>query len=61
MFEVLYLSSYRQSQCVSASVALCSKFEFYDCKNDNFPLKNCNSFLIFALKHRVWVLIRTPH
>ena len=32
-------------------------FEGY--KNDNFQPKNCNSFLNFALKHRLWVLVRT--
>ena len=29
---------------------------FYGCKNDNFQMKNCNIFLIFA---RLWVHIRT--
>ena len=33
---------------------------FHDCKNDNFQMKNCDIFLIFALKHRSWVYVRTP-
>ena len=32
---------------------------FHGCKKDNFQMKNSNIFLIFALKHRLWVLIRT--
>ena len=32
--------------------------EFNDCKNDNYPLKNCDMFLIFALKHRLRLLRR---
>ena len=32
---------------------------FHRCKNDNFQMKNCDIFLIFALKHRLWVLVRT--
>ena len=32
---------------------------FHGCKNDNFQLEKCDHFLIFALKHRLWVLVRT--
>ena len=28
-------------------------------ENDNFLIKNCDVFLIFALKHRLWVHVRT--
>ena len=31
---------------------------FKDCKNDIFQMKNCDVFLIFALKHRLWVLVK---
>ena len=33
--------------------------DFNDYKNDNFQLQVFNYFLIFALKHRLWVLVRT--
>ena len=32
---------------------------FHGCKNDNFQMKNVDIFLIFAPKHRLWVLVRT--
>ena len=32
---------------------------FHSCKNDNFQMKFFNIFLIFALKHRLWVHVRT--
>ena len=31
---------------------------FHGCKNDNFLMKNCDKFLIFA-QNRLWVQIRT--
>ena len=32
---------------------------FHGCKNDNFQMKIFDIFLIFALKHRLWVHVRT--
>ena len=32
---------------------------FKTVKQDNFRMKKCDIFLIFALKHRLWVLVRT--
>ena len=31
---------------------------FHGCKNDKFQMKIFDIFLIFALKHRLWVLVR---
>ena len=32
---------------------------FHGCKNGKFSVKQCYHFLMFALKHRLWVLVRT--
>ena len=32
---------------------------FFSFKNEKFQLKNFDNFLIFAPKHRLWVLVRT--
>ena len=32
---------------------------FHGCINDNFQMKIFDIFLIFALKHRLWVHVRT--
>ena len=53
------ISRFTQWKCHFANISMRYIALFHSCQNGNFQMKKCDVFLIFALKHRSWVHVRT--
>ena len=55
-----YGTEIEQFQTIVTKTRPCIILQFFTVvKKDNFQMKKCDIFLIFTLKHRLWVHVRT--
>ena len=58
-FQYTYLLAMLSCGCYFENMPMQNTVIYFSFKNDNFQLKNVDIILIFALKHRLWVHVRT--